>query len=121
MYLVEPTYRRHRNIVHGTDDGRFLLPWESEPSITKHELRSSGFLYVLFPLSSLFKNITIRSPGGVMFLATVYFYCPKYGGRYWFKGPNRTIDVQGDSGNTTITEEKVEGKAEETVEVIQVF
>lgn len=56
-----------------------------------------------------------------MFLATVYFYCPKYGGRYWFKGPNRTIDVQGDSGNTTITEEKAEEKAEETVEVIQVF
>ena len=55
-----------------------------------------------------------------MFLATIYIYCPKYGGRYWFKGPNRTIDVEGDSGNTTIMEEKVEEKAEK-VEVIQVL
>jgi hypothetical protein len=47
-----------------------------------------------------------------LFLATVYFYCPKYGGRYWFKGPIRTID-DNDSGNITIAEEKVEDKEEE--------
>ncbi|KAF8690359.1 hypothetical protein AX14_002975 [Amanita brunnescens Koide BX004] len=42
---------------------------------------------------------------GVLILATIYFYCPKYGARYWFKGPARTIDDK-DSGNTTIIDEK---------------
>ena len=51
LYLVlEPAHRCHCNIVHGTDDGRFLLPWKFKPGITKHELRGNGFLYVVFPL-----------------------------------------------------------------------
>ena len=49
LYLVlEPAHRCHCNIVHGTSDGRFLLPWKSKPGITKHELRSGGFLYFLY-------------------------------------------------------------------------
>ncbi|KAK2462555.1 hypothetical protein APHAL10511_005525 [Amanita phalloides] len=29
--------------------------------------------------------------GGVLILATAYFYLPRYGGKYWFKGPVGTI------------------------------
>lgn len=46
-------------------------------------------------------DITI---GGILILATIYFYFPKYGGKYWFKGPIRTIDVNMDSRALTITQ-----------------
>ena len=87
--------------MDGSDDSRFPLSCEFKPWITKYELCSSGFRYVLF---FLVNYTTLRSTGGVLFLETVYFYCPKYGGRYWFKGPIRTIDDK-DSGHTIIADE----------------
>ncbi|KAF8714403.1 hypothetical protein AX14_012718 [Amanita brunnescens Koide BX004] len=59
-------------------------------------------------------NYAVVVFGGVLFLATIYFYCPKYGGRYWFKGPVRTID--GNDSNTTITNE-----AEQKMEAIHAW
>ena len=36
--------------------------------------------------------------GGALLLSIVYFYFPKYGGVYWFKGPIRTsTSVEGDN------------------------
>ncbi|KAF8694665.1 hypothetical protein AX14_001959 [Amanita brunnescens Koide BX004] len=48
-------------------------------------------------------NYAVVVFGGVLILATLYFYFPKYGGKYWFKGPNRTIDTI-DSGALTTTQ-----------------
>ncbi|KIM41913.1 hypothetical protein M413DRAFT_71101 [Hebeloma cylindrosporum] len=50
----------------------------------------------LFP-SSPHTNVTDMNYatvvfGGVMVLSLVYYYFPKYGGVYWFKGPVRTIE-----------------------------
>lgn len=40
----------------------------------------------------LFVFISIKSKtGGTLVLATLYFFLPKYGGQYWFKGPVSTI------------------------------
>ncbi|KIJ35490.1 hypothetical protein M422DRAFT_180705, partial [Sphaerobolus stellatus SS14] len=36
-------------------------------------------------------NYTLVVLGGVIFFAIVYFYIPKYGGKYWFNGPISTI------------------------------
>ncbi|KAK0228871.1 amino acid permease-domain-containing protein [Armillaria fumosa] len=38
-------------------------------------------------------NYTVVVQGGVLVLSVVYFYCPKYGGMYWFKGPVSTVEV----------------------------
>ncbi|PBK99470.1 amino acid transporter [Armillaria gallica] len=37
-------------------------------------------------------NYTVVVLGGTLFLATVYFYFPVYGGVHWFTGPVSTID-----------------------------
>ncbi|KAA1473606.1 APC amino acid permease [Dentipellis sp. KUC8613] len=37
-------------------------------------------------------NYTVVVAGGVVILSLAYYYFPKYGGRYWFKGPIRTVD-----------------------------
>jgi len=38
-------------------------------------------------------NYAVVVFGGVLILSIVYFYYPKYGGKYWFKGPIRTLDA----------------------------
>ena len=94
VFLVESAYRNRWDVIHSSDNGRFLLPWEPGPNITRHELRSSVFRYV--PSRVAFFFFTSRSTRSVLILSTTYFYCPKYGGKYWFKGPIRTIDVKDD-------------------------
>ncbi|KAL4246862.1 Amino Acid-Polyamine-Organocation Transporter [Abortiporus biennis] len=54
-------------------------------------------------------NYTIVVMGGVMGLSLVYYYFPKYGGVYWFKGPIPTIDDQVD-GKTMESEGSLEKK-----------
>ena len=43
-------------------------------------------------------NYTIVVIGGVMALSLIYYYFPKYGGVYWFKGPIRTVPKTPDDG-----------------------
>ena len=43
-------------------------------------------------------NYTIVVIGGVMLLSLIYYYFPKYGGVYWFKGPIRTVPKTPDDG-----------------------
>ncbi|PBK78520.1 APC amino acid permease [Armillaria solidipes] len=38
-------------------------------------------------------NYTVVVQGGVLVLSVVYFYCPRYGGMYWFKGPVSTVEA----------------------------
>ncbi|TFY80921.1 hypothetical protein EWM64_g3090 [Hericium alpestre] len=37
-------------------------------------------------------NYIVVISGSVILLSLAYYFCPKYGGRYWFKGPVRTVD-----------------------------
>lgn len=50
---------------------------------------------LLFPSSpgatSQSMNYTVVVAGGVILLSLTYYFFPKYGGRYWFKGPVYTI------------------------------
>ena len=40
-------------------------------------------------------NYTAAVSGGWIILCLLYFYCPKYGGKYWFKGPVNNIALDG--------------------------
>ena len=52
-------------------------------------------LVFLFPPSpgttSQSMNYTVVVTGGVIILSLTYYFFPKYGGRYWFRGPVHTI------------------------------
>ncbi|PFH48189.1 hypothetical protein AMATHDRAFT_150477 [Amanita thiersii Skay4041] len=37
-------------------------------------------------------NYAVVVFGGTLLMVTAYFYMPKYGGRYWFKGPINTLN-----------------------------
>ena len=37
-------------------------------------------------------NYSIVVLGGILILSVIYFYFPKYGGVYWFIGPDTTVD-----------------------------
>jgi hypothetical protein len=59
-----------------------------------------GFMSVvfLFPTSPgpavADMNYTVAVFGGVMVLALIYYYFPKYGGVHWFTGPINNIDIK---------------------------
>ena len=57
-------------------------------------------------------NYTAVVFGGVMILSLVYYYFPKYGGVYWFKGPVPNVEL--DKGGSF--EEQKESVSVETVE-----
>jgi len=57
-------------------------------------------------------NYTAVVFGGVMILSLVYYYFPKYGGVYWFKGPVPNIELARDES----FEEKKESALVESVE-----
>lgn len=42
-------------------------------------------------------NYTVAVLGGVMVLSVAWYYFPKYGGVYWFRGPVANIDTQSPS------------------------
>ncbi|TFY62224.1 hypothetical protein EVG20_g6781 [Dentipellis fragilis] len=44
-------------------------------------------------------NYTVVVSGGVMILSLAYYFFPKYGGRYWFQGPIRTVEDDLDAGS----------------------
>ena len=39
-------------------------------------------------------NYTVVVVGGILGSSIVYYFFPKYGGRYWFTGPVRTIEKE---------------------------
>jgi hypothetical protein len=71
------------------------------------------FLFPSSPQTSVADmNYTAVVFGGVMILSLVYYYFPKYGGIYWFKGPVPNIE----SDKHEYFEEKKESVFVESVE-----
>ncbi|KAK0196788.1 APC amino acid permease [Armillaria mellea] len=52
------------------------------------------FMFPLTPSPGVANmNYTVVVQGGILVLSAVYFYFPKYGGMYWFKGPVSTVET----------------------------
>ncbi|KAL4246868.1 Amino Acid-Polyamine-Organocation Transporter [Abortiporus biennis] len=66
----------------------FLFPYSPNPGVT-----SMNYTVVVF--------------GGVMVLSLVYFYFPRYGGKYWFKGPVTTLLDVDDEMSSNIEEKDI--------------
>jgi len=77
--------------------GRFSLP-VAIVAVTWMSFMSTVFLFPTSPHPKApLMNYAVVVLGGVLFLSVVYFYFPKYGGVYWFKGPVNTIgEVEGE-------------------------
>ncbi|KIP03794.1 hypothetical protein PHLGIDRAFT_495706 [Phlebiopsis gigantea 11061_1 CR5-6] len=63
-------------------------------------------------------NYTAVVSGGWIILCLLYYFCPKYGGRYWFTGPVRNVGVDsedaesvGGSVSVEVVDEKKEADA----------
>ena len=52
-------------------------------------------------------NYTIVVLGGTFAIALIYYYFPRYGGIYWFRGPVPNLNI-GDDLKTEISEKGVE-------------
>ncbi len=48
-------------------------------------------------------NYTVVVVGGIMLLSLLWYYFPKYGGVYWFKGPVPNIHIGIDPRDSTQT------------------
>ncbi len=88
--LESPDYCdcRHLDDFH---DCRVHVPSYSLSGSRKHELYSRSPR----PVSSnnfLILRVKTDFAGGVLVLATIYFYFPKYGGINWFTGPVSTVE-----------------------------
>ncbi|KAL5510966.1 hypothetical protein ACEPAG_3685 [Sanghuangporus baumii] len=82
--------------------GPFNLGWFSFPCAIISVLWMA-FMFVVFmfpetPLSGDTSaedmNYSIVVLGGIMLFSVIYYYFPKYGGVYWFKGPVRTVGAR---------------------------
>ena len=65
-----------------------ILCFPSEPEVTPDTMNYAALVF-----------------GGVILLATFYYFCPGIGGRYWFKGPVVTVDWE-EKEKTTIEDER---------------
>jgi len=74
--------------------GRFGLP-VAIIAVTWMAFTTIVFLFPSTPQTTPAEmNYTIVVLGGVLALALAYYYCPKYGGVYWFNGPTNTLRRQ---------------------------
>ena len=73
------------------------------------------FLFPTAPAPVAFSmNYTVVVLGGVLALSVIYFYFPKYGGVYWFKGPVANVghvDDQSDEGEGSLHKQPVSKEA----------
>lgn len=51
-------------------------------------------------------NYTVVVEGGILILAVIYYYFPKYGGVYWFKGPVPTF-IEADDESSSVEKKDV--------------
>jgi hypothetical protein len=59
------------------------------------------FLFPAEPeVAPMTMNYTVVVFGGVLILATIYYWFPRYGGVHWFKGPVTTIRDDDTSSST---------------------
>jgi hypothetical protein len=61
-------------------------------------------------------NYTVVVMGGWLVLCVVYYYLPKYGGVYWFKGPVANIGGVSDSDSVSVS---VDGLSERKFEKVE--
>lgn len=60
------------------------------------------FLFPATPRTSVPEmNYAVVVTAGVLIFSLAWYYCPKYGGVYWFTGPVRNIDVVDESSKAT--------------------
>lgn len=64
-------------------------------------------------------NYTVVVLGGILGLSLVWYYFPKYGGRHWFTGPVRTIELPSEKSDSTDSLE-VEDKNAAKLETVSV-
>ncbi|SJL00752.1 related to UGA4-GABA permease-also involved in delta-aminolevulinate transport [Armillaria ostoyae] len=73
--------------------GLFSLP-VAAIAVTWMIFMTVVFMFPLTPSPGVGNmNYTVVVQGGVLVLSAVYFYFPKYGGVYWFKGPVSTVEA----------------------------
>ncbi|KAG2355097.1 amino acid/polyamine transporter I [Suillus spraguei] len=61
-------------------------------------------------------NYTVVVLGGILFLSILWYYCPMYGGVYWFTGPVSNIEKASDQSASSIrgsVEKNVQGDVRE--------
>jgi len=72
--------------------GKFSLPI-AIVAVTWMTFMSIVFLFPTSPNPQApVMNYSVVVLGGVLILSVIYFYFPKYGGVYWFKGPVTTVE-----------------------------
>ncbi|PBK92908.1 APC amino acid permease [Armillaria gallica] len=73
--------------------GRFSLP-VAAIAVIWMIFMTVVFMFPLTPSPGVGNmNYTVVVQGGVLVLSAVYFYFPRYGGMYWFKGPVSTVEA----------------------------
>ncbi|RDB25810.1 putative amino-acid permease C11D3.08c [Hypsizygus marmoreus] len=93
--------------------GRFSLP----VAVVAVSFMLFMTVVLLFPLApdptAQSMNYTIVVIGGTIALCILYYFFPKYGGRYWFKGPVTTVEqvVDNDDGSKDDFKQEFESKA----------
>jgi len=71
--------------------GKYSLP-VAIIAVTWMTFMSLVFLFPTTPdPEAMVMNYSIVVLGGILVLSVIYFYFPKYGGVYWFKGPVNTL------------------------------
>lgn len=97
----------------------FLCIFQSLPvaiiAVSWMTFMSIVFLFPTAPAPVAFSmNYTVVVLGGVLALSVIYFYFPKYGGVYWFKGPVANVgyvDDQSDEGEGSLHKQPVSKEA----------
>lgn len=51
-------------------------------------------------------NYTVVVCGGTILFSLAYYYFPKYGGRYWFRGPVTTVTMEDGNGTSSSSDKK---------------
>ena len=83
-----------------------------------------SILIVMFPTTpgpdAQDMNYTVVVAGGWILLCVIYYYFPKYGGMYWYKGPmaNIVLDTPHERLSETFTTEKGDNYSQEEAVVL---
>lgn len=74
-----------------------------------------SILIVMFPTtpdpSPQDMNYTVVVAGGWILLCIIYYYFPRYGGVYWFKGPMANIETDSSVERLSVSDTSEEKRA----------
>ena len=57
-------------------------------------------------------NYTCVVAGGWLLFCVLYYFIPRYGGIYWFKGPLANVELEGLAENAIVESTSFEEKSE---------